>query len=123
MLIACYKFRMNKDWYSRFVEMIEKDGRDMKAISQAAGCGPNYVQQMVRNGKRPTVDRFLAILNVLGSASAMYVLTGHERTPEDDEFIRVVASLDPELRAEAYRFFRALRAKSGGQEPAAGPRG
>lgn len=77
----------------------------MKEISKAADCGPNYVQQMLKNGKRPTLDRFIRILQVLGLGPAMYILTGHERTSEDEEFMLAVAGRDPKLKAEARRFF------------------
>lgn len=105
-------FGMDSGWYERFLRAIEEDDRDMKAISRAAGLGPNYVQQMVKDGKRPGVDRFMAILNTLGSASALYVLTGINMSEEDEEFFRVVGSLDPELKAEAHRFFRKLKETS-----------
>ena len=111
---------MADDWYNRFVKAIQDDGRDLKAISLAAHCGPNYVQQMIKDGKRPGVDKFLAILNVLGSASALYVLTGLEMTAEDEAFFRAVAKLDPELKAEAYRFFQKLQASSDRPEQSPG---
>lgn len=113
---------MSKDWFTRFIEVIERDGRDMKAISLEAGCGQNYVQQMIKNGKRPGVDRLLAILNVLGSASAMYVLTGYEAAPEDQEFLRIVAGLDANLKDDALRLFRSLKARSDTPTPPSGRR-
>lgn len=100
---------MVEGWYQRFVNAIEQDGRDLKAISLAARCGENYVQQMLRDGKRPSVDKFMSILGVLGSASAFYVLMGIEMTDEDEAFFRAALSLDPALKAEAYRFFRTLQ--------------
>lgn len=112
---------MNQDWYGRFVDAIRKDGRDLKTISKAAGCGPNYVQQIIKDNKRPTVDRFMAILHVLGSPSALYVLTGHEPSPDDEDFIRLFSGLDPKLRAEAHRFFRALQDRPGTQGPSDEP--
>lgn len=109
--MACYKIAMNTGWYERFVGAIRDDGRDYTAISKAAGLGQNYVQQMIKNGKRPTVDKFLAILNVLGSASAIFVLTGYERDQESEDIMRAFAAMDPALRDDASRFLRALAAR------------
>lgn len=89
---------MDENWFERLVELIEADGRGMKAISLAAKCGENYVQQMVRGGKRPTVDKFMAILGVLGSASAVYVLTGFKLSSADIEIIKVLSSENEEKR-------------------------
>ena len=111
---------MADGWYERFVGAIKADGRDLKAISLAARCGENYVQQMIKDGKRPGVDKFMAILSVLGSASALYVLTGLEMTEEDEAFFRAASSLDPDLKAEAYRFFRRLQATPDKKEPPPG---
>lgn len=95
---ACYVKSMDDKWFERFVELIEADGRGMKAISLAAKCGENYVQQMVKNGKRPTVDKFMAILDVLGSASAVYVLTGFKLSSADLEIIKRLSSASAERR-------------------------
>ncbi len=89
---------MDDKWFDRFVDLIETDGRGMKAISLAAKCGENYVQQMVKNGKRPTVDKFMAILDVLGSASAVYVLTGFKLSSADLEIIKRLSSASEERR-------------------------
>ncbi|NSY17227.1 hypothetical protein [Neorhizobium sp. AL 9.2.2] len=75
---------MKEGWYERLVDLIEADPRDYKVISQAAKLGQNYVQQMVKDGKQPTIDRFLAIMSALGSHHIMYVLTG-ERKAEPQE--------------------------------------
>ncbi len=104
---------MVNGWYERFVGAIKADGRDLKAISLAARCGENYVQQMIKDGKRPGVDKFMAILTVLGSASALYVLTGLEMTDEDEAFFRAASALDPKLKAEAYRFFQTIQESAG----------
>lgn len=89
---------MDDKWFDRFLELIEADGRGMKAISLAAKCGENYVQQMVKNGKRPTVDKFMAILDVLGSASAVYVLTGFKLSQADMTIIDRLSSAGEKRR-------------------------
>lgn len=82
--------KKQEDWFTRLVELIKKDGRPMVEISKLAQCGPNFVQQMIANDKRPSVDNFLAILNVLGSASAIYVLTGFAITDSDLNIINLL---------------------------------
>lgn len=103
---------MKDDWFQRFVAAIEADPRDKKAISLAAKCGPNYVQQMITNGKRPGVDRFISILRVLGTAKSYEILTGIELGPDDADFIRAAAALDPESKASAVKFFQSIQAQS-----------
>lgn len=68
---------MSKDWRARLIEMIEKDGRSLRAISAAApGVGENYLQQMLKNEKEPTFPRLASVLSVLGPDAAVYVTTG-----------------------------------------------
>ena len=85
----------------------------MRAISVAAGCGPNYVQQMLGAGKEPGTDHLARILDTLGQDAALYVLSGVEITPDDLEFVALIKALSPESRADALRFFRGLQAGAG----------
>lgn len=70
---------MKSGWFERLVEVIEADDREYKAISQAAGLGQNYVQQLVKDGKDPTIGKFLAIMDVLGERHIEYIMTGARR--------------------------------------------
>lgn len=108
---------MSETWFDRLAIAIERDGRSLRAISQAANCGPNYLQQLMKDRKEPGVERFLKIVKALGTASALYVLTGVDLTRDDEEFFAVVLALKPEVRSEALGFFRALQAGEGGQAP------
>ncbi|WP_336294265.1 helix-turn-helix domain-containing protein [Bartonella sp. CB169] len=86
--------KTEKDWFQRLIELIKSDGRTMIEISKAAGCGQNYVQQMINGGKRPSVDKLMAILNTLGKTSAIYVITGFSISDEDLKLISLVSSGD-----------------------------
>lgn len=86
--------KTEKDWFQRLIELIKSDGRTMIEISKAAGCGQNYVQQMINGGKRPSVDKLMAILNTLGNASAIYVITGFNISDEDLKLIALISSGD-----------------------------
>ena len=89
---------MDKNWFPRLVEVIEADKRSKRDISLAAKFGPNYVQQMIKNGKQPTMDNFLDLLDVLGLAHTFYILTGIEFGPEDEEFLRIALAMPPRIR-------------------------
>lgn len=101
---------MRHGWLQRLNTALEQDGRSMRAISVAAGCGPNYIQQIVNAGKEPGVDKLARILNVLGQDASLFVLSGVRITSADLEFIELMQSLSPEARADALRFFRSLQA-------------
>lgn len=89
---------MKKDWFSRLLKVIEDDGRDMKAISLAAKCGPNYVQQMIKDGKKPGTDRFVRLLGVLGRPASLYVILGAELTAEQEELMGLVFGVPEETQ-------------------------
>lgn len=63
-------------WFERFLRVLEADTRGMRQISIEAGCGINYVQQLVKDRKEPTLSRFVRVLEVLGAASTRYVIEG-----------------------------------------------
>lgn len=100
---------MNEDWFPRLLAAIDSDGRSKRAISMAAGLGPNFVQQMSKDGKVPGADKLLAILNALGTARTFYVLTGIEMRAEDEEMFREFLSLPVEMREKLLGFARSFR--------------
>lgn len=99
---------MKEGWRERLVRAIEEDGRDMKAISLAAKCGPNYVQQIVTNGKAPGADRLVRLLQVLGRPASLHIILGAELTPEDEALVQAVSTLSPDQKATALAFFQTL---------------
>lgn len=99
---------MKAGWRERLVKAIEEDGRDMKAISLAAKCGPNYVQQIVKDGKAPGADRLVRLLQVLGRPASLHIILGAELTAEDEALVEAVSSLTPEQKEKALAFFRTL---------------
>lgn len=105
---ACYSTRMENGWFDRLKEAIESDPRGMRSISLAAGCGPNYVQQMLKDRKEPGSDRLARLLDTLDTSTAVYVLTGVRLDSDDLAFLKVLTALSPELRASALRFLSDL---------------
>lgn len=98
------------DWFTRLSKAIRDDGRDMKAISKAAKCGQNYVQQMLKDGKEPGIDRFIRILATLGRPASLHIILGAELTAQDEELIRLISGLSDKQKQTALEFFRSLRA-------------
>lgn len=106
---------MMDDWLQRLEKAIQDDGRSMRAISTAAKCGPNFVQQMLRDSKEPGADKLARILDTLGSDAALYVMTGIHMTEQDREFLRIITNLSGPLKADAMAFFRSLQAAANTQ--------
>ena len=104
--------RMKEDWFERFLEALQADPRGMRQISLDAGCGVNYVQQLVTNKKEPTVGRFVRVLDTLGAATALYVITGLRVTSEDEGFLRLALRLDSKSRADLASFLAALEGRA-----------
>ena len=104
---------MDDAWFDRLERAIKADGRSLRAISAAAHLSPNFCQQLLKDRKEPGITKLMAILDALGTASTLYVLTGREIMEADEEFFRLVLSLSPALRADALTFFRSLQAHEG----------
>lgn len=104
---------MEETWFDRLAVAVGRDKRSMRKISMDANCGPNYLQQMMKDRKEPGVEHFLRIVNTLGTASALYVMTGADFTQDDEEFLRLALALRPPLREKALDFFRLLQDRAG----------
>jgi transcriptional regulator with XRE-family HTH domain len=102
--------RMDNGWFDRLVDAIVRDGRDMKAISLAAGLGQNYVQQMVKDRKKPKIDTLVRLLNELGRADTLWIITGQEFTDEDRQLLEVAAFLEDDGKRKLIEAFAALAA-------------
>ena len=90
---------MDDNWYPRLVAAIEADGRSKREISIAAGFGPNFVQQMIKEGKQPGAAKLQNLLKALGPPQMFYILTGIQVTREDEEFLKVALSASPRVKA------------------------
>src|SRR3990167_10230131 len=101
---------MKAGWHSRLLEALQRDGRDMKAISKASGLGPNYVQQLVRYRKKPRIDSFVKLLEALGRTDALYIITGNADLEVDDRLYRAFDELDETGKEAVIAAFVALRA-------------
>lgn len=100
---------MDNSWYDRFLRAVEIDGRSRRAISLAANCGPNFLHEMIKYGKRPTIDKLMLVLDALEGANAMYVLTGMETTAEDGELFHLLAQSSEDEKQAFLAILRSLR--------------
>lgn len=82
----------------------------MKAISLESGFSENYVQQMVKNNKIPKVDSLVKLLQGLGRADVLYIITGERFTDEDRRLLDVAGALDDEGKRALIAAFVALKA-------------
>ncbi|NBW22994.1 MAG: XRE family transcriptional regulator [Caulobacteraceae bacterium] len=99
---------MSSEIIQRLAEVIAADPRSKRQISMAAGLGQNYVQQILSGERDPTITRVAAVLNVLGSASILYVISGVKIGPEEEEFLRVALMLPPDLRRDAMSLLKSI---------------
>lgn len=96
---------MTDEWKQRLVKAVEKDGRSYRELSKLSGNGPNFVSELVRDGKDPGVERIIRLARVLG-ISLSYLFTGLELTGRDEEFARLVASLPVESKQAVLQLLR-----------------
>jgi len=101
---------MKTEWFDRFVEAVEADPRSLAEISRQAGLGQNYVQQLIKNRKDPGVAKLIAVLDVLGSASILYVVAGIRMSSDDEAFLQAALSLEDPIKEQARAFFETLKA-------------
>lgn len=60
----------NPDWRHRLSIALDNTGMSMRGASLKAGLGPNFVQQLLKDGKDPTVGSLIALSRVLGTSVA-----------------------------------------------------
>ena len=105
------------DWQKRFWQAVDEDGRSARAISLAAGLGPNYLDQ-ARARKSLKVAGLVAVLEEMGASTLLYVLTGVKMDERAVQFLTVAAELnDPALIQEALTFFERLLEVSKTRKP------
>jgi len=107
---------MNDGWFQRLVELIDADGRSYRELSRDAKCGPNFVQQMIKDGKDPRASQLNRLFEALGPGADVYVMSGLRLSPEGLEFLRVVSALDDGARRDAFAVLKRMEGSSSEQE-------
>lgn len=101
---------MMPGWRDRLLEAIAKDGRPDRAISLAAGLGPNFVNQLRHDDKDPKIKSLIQLADELGISLAK-IFTGLDVTPRDEEFWALYRSM-PEAERSALLALLATRHSS-----------
>jgi transcriptional regulator with XRE-family HTH domain len=101
---------MDDKWFDRLLDAVRRDGRDMKAISLSAGLGENYVQQMLKDRKKPKINTLVRLLKALGRADTLYIITGAGFSDVDRQLLEVAGALDDEGKRALIGAFVALAA-------------
>ncbi|MBN8293243.1 hypothetical protein JI664_14810 [Rhodobacter sp. NTK016B] len=99
---------MKDGWIQRLWEVIERDGRSPRALSLAAGLGPNYIQQTKSRGTHPVSEKLVSLLDELGPEATFYVYTGMSADADTLEFLERLSAMTPEQRKIAREFFQVL---------------
>lgn len=115
---ACYTVpAMKPGWLDRLIEAVEADPRSARELSRAVGGGDNFVQQIVRNRKEPSVSKLEALLSVLGAGATAYVKTGTMVSADDEEFVKAILAVPPHLREQVQRLLADIAATASVQPP------
>lgn len=88
----------NDAWRDRLDQAVERDGRSLRQISLSAGVSHGYLFGVLREGKEPTLDRFVRICGAL-DLSVSYALLGAELTPETEQIVAALQGDDEARRA------------------------
>lgn len=86
-------------WRDRLREAADASGKSRLQICKEARVGKGYLAEVLDNGKEPTFDRLLRVINAIG-VSLPWILYGTEIGPEEEELITLFSQL-PEKRRRA----------------------
>jgi transcriptional regulator with XRE-family HTH domain len=100
---------MTDDWKERLLAAIEADGRSYRAISMAAGLGPNFVNQFRREEKEPAAKHVIMLAKALNMSLSHLFLGNDEVTAEHEELFRLLQGSTPEGRALALQILSTLK--------------
>lgn len=80
---------MMPGWRERLIAAVDADPRADRAISLAAGLGPNFVNELRNTSKEPGVKHVLKLAAEL-NVSLAHLFYGDDTTAEDEEFLRLL---------------------------------
>lgn len=99
---------MEKKWFERLKQVIERSDKSKRQLSMGAGFGPNWVQQMIKDEKEPGADKLTRLLDQFSRADAIYVLTGMRITEADLEFLKLVSKVPENSRENLFSVLGSL---------------
>lgn len=98
-----------EDWRNRLLTAVDDDGRSDRAISLAAGLGPNFVNELRNSEKEPGVNKVTRLARTL-NLSLGYVFSGMEISAVNEADLKVFLSLSPENRQAILTLARQIAA-------------
>lgn len=84
-------------WRNRLDDAVKASGRSRRAISLAAGFAENYLIMVIDKGRNPSVENLVDLCSAIG-VSPVWVILGHDITPEDERIVRALQD-NPQLRS------------------------
>lgn len=81
----------------------------MRALSIAAGRGPNFISQMIKDKKQPGADNLAQILEHFTQEDSLYVITGLRLSADELELITAVSALSVDSRRVFLEFLETLK--------------
>ena len=109
LLIACGM----EEWRTRLIQAVDADERSDRAISEAAGLGVNFVNELRRGEKEPGINKVLKLAQTL-NLSLGFVFNGAEISARDEADLKVFLSLSPDNRQSILGLARQLVAAERG---------
>jgi ribonucleoside-diphosphate reductase alpha chain len=107
----------NGAWRDRFAEAVGRSKKSMRQISLEAGRAAGYLYGIIKEGKDPTVDNLVAVLDVL-DVSVSWIIAGVQVNPDEEELLRLYASLPDEARVALRQIAESIANRS---QPASEP--
>ena len=98
---------MMEDWRTRLIQAVDADGRSDRAISEAAGLGVNFVNELRKGEKEPGVNKVLRLADTL-QLSLGYVFSGTEISAHDEADLQVFLALSSENRQSILNLARQI---------------
>jgi len=95
-------------WLDRLRGALERDGRSARAVSIAAGFGPNYLSELLNSQKEPGIDKVMRLCKELNVAPG-YIVTGVDLSAQGEEYAANFASLPPDQQAILLQLSRQLK--------------
>jgi transcriptional regulator with XRE-family HTH domain len=92
-----------RTWRERLALAVKRDRRSLRSISLAAGLGPNFLSELLRTKKEPTIGPFEKVCTEL-KTSTSYILDGFELSPSAMRLLRAFSDL-PEEQQETFLAF------------------
>lgn len=117
---------MEDGWRERLLKAIDEDGRSDRAISLAAGLGPNFISQMrgtkTAAPKKPNIEYVRKLAAALGKEMPSIVGQTEEDAANRLRSALLAYGVDRHLLDAALLAVEGFRADSAGDEPPRSPR-